>query len=155
RCTRTRWWWPRNRRRPRRRPSAGRSLWRVDELLRRHRAVMPAWQALYYDQPIELVSGEGRHVVAADGNPHLDLFGGILTTMTAHALPEVVDAIRTQAGRIAHTSTLYLSQSMVRLAERIASLSHIPDAKVFFTTSGTEANDTALLLATTARRSNQ
>jgi 4-aminobutyrate aminotransferase len=75
--------------------------------------------------------------------------------MTSHALPEVVDAIRAQAGKVAHTSTLYLAEGMVALAERIAALSRIPDARVFFTTSGTEANDAALLLATTYRRSNQ
>ena len=54
-----------------------------------------------------------------------------------------------------HTSTLYLIEQQVELAERIAALSPIPDAKVFFTNSGTEANDTALLLATNYRRSNQ
>jgi 4-aminobutyrate aminotransferase len=54
-----------------------------------------------------------------------------------------------------HTSTLYLIRQQVELAERIAALSGIPDAKVFFTNSGTEANEAALLLATTARRSNQ
>ncbi len=37
-----------------------------DDLLRRHRAVMPAWTALYYDEPLELVSGSGRHVVGGD-----------------------------------------------------------------------------------------
>ncbi len=124
-------------------------------LLARHRAVMPPWLALYYDEPIELVAGEGRHVVDREGNRYLDFFGGILTTMVGHAIPEVVEAIRDQAGRLAHSSTLYLSEPMVRLAERIASLSTIPDARVFFTTSGTEANDAALLLATTHRRSNQ
>ncbi|NEE08441.1 aminotransferase class III-fold pyridoxal phosphate-dependent enzyme, partial [Streptomyces sp. SID7499] len=60
-----------------------------------------------------------------------------------------------QAGRIIHSSTLYLNRPMVEMAERIATLSGIPDARVFFTTSGTEANDTALLLATAYRRSNQ
>jgi 4-aminobutyrate aminotransferase len=75
--------------------------------------------------------------------------------MTAHALPEVTKAITEQAGRILHSSTLYLDRPMVDLAERVAHLSGIPDARVFFTTSGTEANDTALLLATTYRRSNQ
>ncbi|GAA3038367.1 aspartate aminotransferase family protein [Streptomyces olivoverticillatus] len=75
--------------------------------------------------------------------------------MTAHALPEVTKAVAEQAGRILHTSTLYLDRHMVELAERIAALSGIPDARVFFTTSGTEANDAALLLATTFRRSNQ
>jgi 4-aminobutyrate aminotransferase len=75
--------------------------------------------------------------------------------MTAHALPEVTSAVAEQAGRILHSSTLYLSHHAVELAERVARLSGIPDARVFFTTSGTEANDTALLLATTYRRSNQ
>jgi 4-aminobutyrate aminotransferase len=126
-----------------------------DELLARHRAVLPGWLALYYDHPISLVSGEGCFVVDAEGRRYLDLFGGILTTMTAHGLPEVVEAVRAQAERILHTSTLYLSEPMIELAEQIAELSGIPDARVFFTTSGTEANDAALLLATTFRRSNQ
>lgn len=121
----------------------------------RHRGVMPDWMALYYDRPLEITHGEGRHVWDADGNRYLDFFAGILTTMTAHALPEVTKAVADQAGRIIHSSTLYLNRPMVELAERVAALSGIPDARVFFTTSGTEANDAALLLATTYRRSNQ
>ncbi|WP_434599055.1 aspartate aminotransferase family protein [Streptomyces sp. A5-4] len=121
----------------------------------RHKAVIPDWVALYYRQPIEITHGEGRHVWDAEGKKYLDFFGGILTTMTAHALPEVTKAVTEQAGRILHSSTLYLDRPMVELAERIAAVSGIPDARVFFTTSGTEANDTALLLATTYRRSNQ
>jgi 4-aminobutyrate aminotransferase len=126
-----------------------------EELTRRHREVMPSWMALYYDQPISLVRGEGRYVWDAEGTRYLDLFGGILTTMTAHALPEVVEAVREQAGRILHSSTLYLIESQIELAERIRDLAPIPDAKVFFTTSGTEANEAALMLACTARRSQQ
>ncbi|MGR8007307.1 aspartate aminotransferase family protein [Streptomyces hypolithicus] len=121
----------------------------------RHKAVIPDWVSLYYERPIELTHGEGRYVWDAEGNRYLDFFGGILTTMTAHALPEVTKAVSEQAGRIVHSSTLYLNRPMVELAERVATLSGIPDARVFFTTSGTEANDTALLLATTYRRSNQ
>jgi 4-aminobutyrate aminotransferase len=116
---------------------------------------MPNWLSLFYDQPIELVSGNGRTVTDAEGRTYLDFFGGILTTMTGHGVPEVVDAIRTQAGRMLHSSTLYLIRPMIELAERIAGLSGIPDAKVFFANSGSEANDTALLLCCTARRSNQ
>jgi 4-aminobutyrate aminotransferase len=67
----------------------------------------------------------------------------------------VVDAIRAQAGRMLHSSTLYLVRPMVELAERISALSGIPDAKVFFVNSGSEANDTALQLCCTVRRSNQ
>ena len=125
------------------------------DLLGRHRDVLPDWLALYYQEPLEITHGEGRHVWDAEGNKYLDFFGGILTTMTAHALPEVTKAVSEQAGRINHSSTLYLNRPMVELAERVAQLSGIPDARVFFTTSGTEANDTALMLATTYRRSNQ
>ncbi|MFC8916159.1 aspartate aminotransferase family protein [Streptomyces sp. NPDC057116] len=125
------------------------------DLYARHKAVIPDWVSLYYRDPIEITHGEGRYVWDAGGKRYLDFFGGILTTMTAHALPEVTKAISEQAGRIIHSSTLYLNRPMVELAERIAHLSGIPDARVFFTTSGTEANDTALLLATAHRRTNQ
>ncbi|GAA5111847.1 aspartate aminotransferase family protein [Pseudonocardia adelaidensis] len=127
----------------------------ADDLLARTRSVLPSWLAIYYQEPIEIERGEGRYVWDADGNRYLDFFGGILTTMTAHALPEVTKAVADQAGRIIHSSTLYLNRPMVELAEQIASVSDIPDAKVFLTTSGTEANDTALLLASSLRRSNQ
>ncbi|CAM5530465.1 aspartate aminotransferase family protein [Streptomyces aurantiogriseus] len=126
----------------------------TNDLYARHRSVLPDWLALYYENPLEITHGEGRHVWDAEGNKYLDFFGGILTTMTAHALPEVTKAVSDQAGRILHSSTLYLNRPMVELAERVAQVSGIPDARVFFTTSGTEANDTALLLATTYRRSN-
>jgi 4-aminobutyrate aminotransferase len=127
----------------------------MTDLLARTRAVLPSWLAIYYQEPIEIERGEGRYVWDADGNRYLDFFGGILTTMTAHALPEVTKAVSDQAGRIIHSSTLYLNRPMVELAEQIAAVSGIPDAKVFLTTSGTEANDTALLLASSLRRSNQ
>ena len=126
-----------------------------DDLLARHRVVLPNWLALYYEHPIALVDGDGRRVVDAEGKEYLDFFGGILTTMTGYKVPAVVKAIKEQAERMLHTSTLYLIEAQIELAERIAALSGIPDAKVFFANSGTEANDTALLLATSFRQSNQ
>ena len=125
------------------------------ELLSRHREVLPSWMALYYGEPISIVDGEGRYVTDAEGNKYLDFFGGILTTMSGYRVPEVVEAIKAQADKMLHTSTLYLIESQIELAERIAELSGIPDAKVFFTNSGTEANDAALMLATQYRKSNQ
>ncbi len=125
------------------------------DLLARHRQVLPDWMALYYQEPISLVRGEGRRVWDAEGNEYLDFFGGILTTMTGYNVPEVTAAIQEQAARIVHSSTLYLIEQQIELAEKIAELSGIPDAKVFFANSGTEANDTALLLATGYRQSNQ
>jgi 4-aminobutyrate aminotransferase len=117
--------------------------------------VLPSWLTLYYDAPIELVDGKGCRVVDAVGRDYLDFFGGILTTSIGYNVPEIVEAVQAQAGRMVHTSTLYLIRNQVLLAERIAALSGIPGAKVFFTNSGTEANEAALLFATAARRSNQ
>jgi 4-aminobutyrate aminotransferase len=110
---------------------------------------------LYYQEPIALVDGDGRRVTDAEGNEYLDFFAGILTTMTGYKVPEVVSAIKAQADKMLHTSTLYLIENQIDLAEKIADLSGIPDAKVFFTNSGTEANDAALMLATQYRKSNQ
>src|ERR1035438_10446470 len=128
----------------------------MGELLDRHRRVIPNWVALYYDEPLELVSGKGSRVTDASGRSYLDFFCGILTNMLGYDLPEVREAVERQlSAGIVHTSTLYLIRHQVELAEKIARLSGIPDAKVFFTSSGTEANETALLLATAPRRSSQ
>lgn len=125
-------------------------------LLARHRAVMASWLSLYYDEPIEIVSGDRRRVIDAEGRSYLDFFAGILTNMLGYNVPEVRQAIQAQLDTgIMHTSTLYLIAHQVELAEKIARLSEIPDARVFFTNSGSEANEAALLLATSARRSNQ
>ncbi|GII33366.1 aspartate aminotransferase family protein [Planotetraspora mira] len=126
------------------------------DLLKRHRAVLPNWMGLYYDEPIEIVGGKGNRVVDASGKSYLDFFAGILTNMIGYDVPEVREAVERQlATGIVHTSTLYLIRAQVELAEKIARLSGIPDAKVFFTNSGTEANETALLLATYARKTDQ
>jgi 4-aminobutyrate aminotransferase len=125
-------------------------------LIDRHRAVMPNWIALYYSDPIEIVHGHGRRVTDSNGKTYLDFFAGILTNAIGYDVPEISDAVRKQLDSgILHTSTLYLIRSQVELAERIAALSGIPDAKVFLCNSGTEANETALMLATQYRRSNQ
>ena len=125
-------------------------------LIDRHRAVMPGWVALYYDQPIEIVHGSGNRVTDADGRIYLDFFAGIVTNTLGYDVAEVREAVERQLHTgIVHTSTLYLLRGQVELAEKIARLSGIEDAKVFFTNSGTEANEAALLLATYARKSNQ
>jgi 4-aminobutyrate aminotransferase len=128
----------------------------TDELLARHRAVLPSWMPLYYAEPIEIVSGSGRRVTDARGHTYLDFFGGVLTNMIGYDIAEVREAVQRQLDTgVVHTSTLYLIRQQVELAEKIAALAGIPDARVFFTNSGTEANEAALLVATNYRRSNQ
>src|SRR5580700_9715130 len=128
----------------------------TSELLARHRAIIPNWVGIYYDEPIEIASGKGCRVTDGQGRGYLDFFAGILTNMLGYDVPEVRDAVERQiATGVVHTSTLYLIRNQVELAEKIARLSGIENAKVFFTNSGTEANETALLLATAARGTNQ
>ncbi|QRP45873.1 aspartate aminotransferase family protein [Amycolatopsis sp. FDAARGOS 1241] len=128
----------------------------TDDLLARHRAVMPTWMSLLYDEPLEIVHAQDRRVTDSTGRTYLDFFAGVLTNAMGYDIAEVSDAVRKQLDTgVLHTSTLYLIRSQVELAEKIAKLSGIPDAKVFFTNSGSEANDTALMLATQHRRSNQ
>ena len=128
----------------------------MSELLARHRAVIPNWVGIYYDEPIEIVSGKGCRVTDAQGRGYLDFFAGILTNMLGYDVPEVRDAVERQiASGVVHTSTLYLIRGQVELAEKIARLSGIENAKVFFTNSGTEANETALLAALTARKATE
>jgi 4-aminobutyrate aminotransferase len=127
------------------------------ELLERHRRVLPSWQLLYYERPIELVRGEGTRVWDGAGREYLDFFGGIVTTISGHLMRRMVDALTEQIHRgITHTSTLYLIRPQIELAERLTSLAPIDGAtKAFFVSSGTEAIETALLLATSWRRSNE
>ncbi|GII60592.1 aminotransferase [Sphaerisporangium krabiense] len=128
----------------------------MSDLFARHRAVMPNWLSIYYDEPIEIVRGKGNRVVDAEGHTYLDFFAGILTNMIGYDVPEVREAVERQlATGVVHTSTVYLLRGQIELAEKIARLSGIENAKVFFTNSGTEANETALLLATYARGSDQ
>ncbi|PTA45961.1 aspartate aminotransferase family protein [Micromonospora sp. RP3T] len=128
----------------------------TDDLLARHRAVLPSWMPLYYAEPLELVAGSGRRVTDSAGRSYLDFFGGVLTNMIGYDIPEIREAVQRQLRTgLVHSSTLYLIRQQVDLAEKIARLSGIPDARVFFTNSGTEANEAALLVATNHRRSHQ
>src|SRR3712207_5610225 len=77
-------------------------------------------------------------------------------TTLFRSIAEISEAVRRQLSTgIVHTSTLYLIRQQVELAEKIARVSGIPDARVFFTNSGTESNEAELLVATNTRRSNQ
>ena len=125
------------------------------ELHQRYQAILPSYCKPLYAEPISIERGQGSYVWDVEGNRYLDFFGGVLTTMVGHNNPAVTAAIQEQASRVLHTSTLYLCEPMIELAEEIAAISGIPDARVFFTTSGSEANDTAILLATSYRNSNE
>jgi 4-aminobutyrate aminotransferase len=127
----------------------------TSDLLNRYRRSLPSFLSPYYADPIAIDRGSGSYVWDLDGERYLDFFGGVLTTMVGHDHPAVTAAVQEQAAKVMHTSTLYLSEPMIEFAEMVADASGIPDARVYFTPSGSEANDAALLLATSYRKSNQ
>ncbi|GBD32398.1 Diaminobutyrate--2-oxoglutarate aminotransferase [bacterium HR33] len=101
----------------------------------------------YYDDPLVLVRGQGVFVTDAEGREFLDFFSGILTTGLGHCHPEVVQAIQEQVATLGHVSTLYLTEQQVEMARRLAEIAPGRLKKTFFTNSGTEAVETAILLA--------
>jgi 4-aminobutyrate aminotransferase len=103
--------------------------------------------ANYYQEPLVLTRGEGKYVYDADGNQYKDFFCGILTTMLGHSHPEVNKRAKEQIDNLQHVSTLYQTIPMVRLAEKMAQITPGPLKKSFFTNSGTEANETAVMMA--------
>lgn len=108
--------------------------------------------ANYYQESLVLERGEGMYVWDAEGRRYLDFFGGILTVSVGHCNPRVVRAISDQASRLGHTSTLYPNEGIVALAERLGDMTPVEKkdgrpSKVFFTNSGTEADETAVLTA--------
>ena len=116
---------------------------RTEELARRWSAVM---MTNYKVPPVALVSGSGATVTDVDGREYTDLLGGIATTILGHAHPKVVEAIRTQAGKLAHVSNLAMHEPGLLLAERLLDLSGRP-GRVFFCNSGAEANEAAFKIS--------
>ena len=103
--------------------------------------------ANYYADSLVLESGDGLRVKDADGNSYLDFFGGILTISIGHCDDRVTGPLKAQVDRLGHVSTLYPTAPIVELAERMARITPGNLKKTFFTTSGTEADDTAVVLA--------
>jgi alanine-glyoxylate transaminase / (R)-3-amino-2-methylpropionate-pyruvate transaminase len=101
----------------------------------------------YYKEPLVLTEGKGLRVRDADGNTYLDFFGGILTVSVGHANEKVNAAIVAQIGRLSHVSSLYPTLPVVELAERLARLAPGRLQQCFLAASGTEADETAVMLA--------
>jgi 4-aminobutyrate aminotransferase-like enzyme len=119
----------------------------VSDAVRKHKEFLFPAVANYYQEPIALTHGEGEHVWDDQGNKYLDCFGGVLTVSIGHANPRVNAAWKEQVDKIAHTSTLYANGPQSDLAEKLAEISPGKLRKSFFTNSGTEADDTAVLAA--------
>ena len=117
-----------------------------EDLVARFDAAMMAT----YAPPIPLVGGSGCTVSDADGRTYLDLIGGIAVSSLGHAHPTIIKTVNAQVAKIAHTSNLYVNEPSVALAEKLlellGSVGSTGGGRVFFTNSGTEANEAAFKL---------
>ncbi|WP_225412776.1 aspartate aminotransferase family protein [Stigmatella hybrida] len=116
----------------------------------KHKQYMLPSVANYYEEPVVLHEGQGSRVSDLDGKSYLDFFGGILTVSVGHANARVNAAVSAQLQRLSHVSTLYPTVPIVELAEKLVSVAPGNLQKAFFTASGTEANETAVVLAQVA-----
>lgn len=115
-------------------------------LEKQHKYLWPSYLT-YYEQPLPFAKGEGMHLYDVEGREYLDFFGGILTVSVGHCHPKVTKAIQRQSETLVHTSTLYPNEVTVRLAEKMAEITPGDLAKSYFLNSGTEADETAVMLA--------
>ena len=113
----------------------------------KHKEFLFPCVANYYEEPVVLTEGKGCFAKDAEGREYLDFFGGILTLGLGHAHPEVVGRVTDQIARLGHTSSLYPTENVVNVAEKLAKIAPGKLKKSFFTASGTEANETAILVA--------
>lgn len=121
-----------------------------DEVLRLRRERLLPWTQHFYADPPLIVRGEMQHLFDHEGRKYLDFFSGVAVMNAGHSNPAIAAAARAAAGELQHTSTIYLTAPIVRLAEKLGHVMPGALRRVFFTTSGSEANEAAVLLATTA-----
>jgi len=103
--------------------------------------------ANYYKEPLILDQGKGKYLYDIDGKEYLDFFGGIVTVSVGHCDEEITSKTIDQMRKLQHTSTLYQNVQTIFLAEKLAKITPGKLQKSFFTNSGTEAIETAILLA--------
>ena len=102
----------------------------------------------YYKEPLVVSHAKDQYVWDADGNQYLDFFGGIVTVSVGHCNDAVNAKVHSQIDKLEHVSTVFANEPQVALAQKLAQIT--PDGalrKSFFTNSGTEANETAILAA--------
>lgn len=117
------------------------------EVLRKKREYLIPCVYHFYNQPMQLVRGEMQYLFDDTGKRYLDCFAGVSVVNCGHCNPDITKVICEQVNTLQHTCTIYLTQNIVNLAERIAEVTPKSLKKSFFCSSGTEANEGAALLA--------
>jgi 4-aminobutyrate aminotransferase len=119
-----------------------------DEIILAHKEFLFPSVFHYFKEPLVVTRAKDQYVWDADGNQYLDFFGGIVTVSVGHCNEQVNAKVHKQLDTLQHVSTVFANEPQAVLAKKIASIT--PGARLtksFFTNSGTEANETAILAA--------
>lgn len=124
---------------------------REEVLAMRHQYINPG-VLTYYRDPLMIVEGNMQYLWDEQGRRYLDGFAGIVTVSVGHCHPHVAEAVKQQAGTLQHTTTIYLHPTIARFAAKLAekmpeSEAGEPLESTYFTNSGSEANEVAVLMS--------
>lgn len=125
-------------------PDAYRGPLRNEVLALRHHYVCPG-VITYYREPLMIVEGHMQYVWDETGRRYLDAFAGIVSISVGHCHPRVVQKVREQAGRLQHTTTIYLHPAIGLFGQKLAQKMPPGLDRTYFTNSGSEANEVAVL----------
>ncbi|PYV19900.1 MAG: aspartate aminotransferase family protein [Acidobacteria bacterium] len=118
-----------------------------DEIIRKKKEFIFDCATTYYKDPLVVDHAKGQYVCDVEGRQYLDFFGGIVTVSVGHANEKVTTKIKKQIDKVQHTSTAHLTEAMVALAEKMAAIAPGRLKKSYFTNSGSEANEVAVITA--------
>jgi 4-aminobutyrate aminotransferase len=118
-----------------------------DEIIRKKQQYLFNCVTTYFKDPLVIDHAKNQYVWDLDGKQYLDFLGGIVTISVGHSNEKVTAKIKEQIDRVQHTSTLFPTEAIVALAEKVAQIAPGKLKKSFFTNSGTEANEVAIIAA--------
>lgn len=117
-------------------------------IMERYKKVMfPAVTPYHGDDAVVIERAKDQYVWDAEGRRYLDFFGGVLTISVGHCNDQVTERMIEQMRKVQHTTTLFVNPIMIEVAEKTAELAPGRLQKCFFTNSGSEADETAILAA--------
>lgn len=102
----------------------------------------------FYERPPQFVKGSMQYLFDSTGKKYLDCFAGVSVMNCGHANPDITRRICQQVETLQHVCNIYLTENFVQLAERLATVTPGKLQKSFFCSTGSEANEGAMLLAT-------
>ncbi|XP_072975809.1 alanine--glyoxylate aminotransferase 2 homolog 3, mitochondrial-like [Typha angustifolia] len=117
------------------------------EILKKRAEFLSPSMFCFYKKPLNIVEGKMQYLFDEDGRRYLDAFAGIATICCGHCHPKVVKAITSQTKCLQHSTIVYLNHAITDFAEALASKMPGDLKVVFFTNSGTEANELAIMMA--------